>query len=90
MDKNKIKQKLSEELSKSDKDEIGKIVKTEMDDYFSSKEFDRTLEKKIKDNLSIKNNSKIEKEVTEISKKVITQLYKTLWVRRSFWQNSIK
>lgn len=72
--------KINEELKKSD---VDKSVKT----YISSSEFKDKIEKIVKDR--IKNEKELEDKVVEITKNVITQLYKTLWTKRSFWANNL-
>jgi hypothetical protein len=72
--------KISEELKKSD---IDKGVKT----YIDSAEFKAKIEKIVKDR--IKNEKELEDKVVEISKNVLTQLYKTLWTKRAFWKSNI-
>ena len=72
--------KINEELNKSD---IDKGIKTFMD----SAEFKSKIEKIVKDR--IKNEKDLEDKVVEITKNVITQLYKTLWTKRGFWRSGI-
>lgn len=72
--------KINEDLTKGD---VEKIVKT----YLTSAEFKSKIEKIVKDR--IKDDSALENKVVEISKNVITQLYKTLWVKRGFWINNL-
>lgn len=72
--------KINEELKKSD---VDKSIKT----YISSSEFKDKIEKIVKDR--IKNEKELEDKVVEITKNVITQLYKTLWTKRSFWANNL-
>lgn len=72
--------KIKEELKKSD---IDKGVKT----YIDSAEFKAKIEKIVKDR--IKNEKELEDKVVEISKNVLTQLYKTLWTKRAFWKSNI-
>jgi hypothetical protein len=50
-------------------------------------EFKSKIEKIVKDR--IKNEKELEDKVVEITKNVITQLYKTLWTKRTFWSNNI-
>jgi len=69
--------KIKEELKKTD---IEKGVKT----YINSAEFKAKIEKIVKDR--IKNEKELEDKVVEITKNVLTQLYKTLWVKRGFWK----
>lgn len=75
-----IKQKLNEELTKID---INKEVKI----YMDTNEFKSKIEKIIKDKL--KNNKELEDKVVDITKNVLTQLYKTLWVRRNTWSSQL-
>ena len=77
---NDTKQYIRENLTKSD-------VSKEFKVYMNTKEFKDKIEKIVQDKL--KDNKELEDKVVEITRNVITQLYKTLWVRRSFWQTSI-
>jgi len=72
--------KINEEINKSD---IEKGIKT----YINSSEFNSKIEKIVKDRL--KNEKELEDKVVEITKNVITQLYKTLWTKRNFWKNNL-
>ena len=72
--------KISEELKKSD---VDKSVKA----FIDTAEFKTKIEKIVKDR--IKNEKELEDKVVEITKNVITQLYKTLWTKRSFWANNL-
>ncbi len=77
---NYLKQKLHEELSASDVDKRIKI-------YMDGSELKSKIEKIVKDR--IKNEKELEDKVVEITKNVITQLYKTLWTKRAFWKSGI-
>jgi hypothetical protein len=72
--------KINEDLKKSD---IDKGIKTFMD----SNDFKSKIEKIVNDR--IKNEKELEDKVVEITKNVITQLYKTLWTKRTFWANNL-
>jgi hypothetical protein len=72
--------KINEDLKKSD---VDKSIKT----YMDTNEFKSKIEKIVKDR--IKNEKELEDKVVEITKNVITQLYKTLWTKRTFWSNNI-
>ena len=74
------KNKINEDLTKSD---VSKEVKA----YISSQEFKSKIEKIVKDR--IKDDKELEDKVVEISKNVLTQLYKTLWLRRNTWINNL-
>lgn len=69
------------ELTKSDiKDEVIKVL--------DSNEFKRKITDLVANEL--KSHPELQKQVVEITRNVLTQLYKTLWVKRSFWQSQLK
>ncbi len=75
-----IKKRLTEEFTKTD-------AKTEIKKYIDSSEFKGKIEKIVKDR--IKNEKELEDKVVDITKNVLTQLYKSLWVKRSVWKNML-
>jgi hypothetical protein len=79
--KDLIREKLDEELTKSD-------VKKEISKFLDSSEFQNKVAKIVADR--IKNEKGLEDKVVDITKNVITQLYKTLWTKRSFWSTQLK
>jgi hypothetical protein len=79
--KNIIKQKLNEEFGKKD-------VTKEITAFIDSATFKNKIEKIIKDKL--KDDKELEDKIVEITKNVLTQLYKTLWTKRGFWRNDLK
>lgn len=77
---------LFEELTKTDKDQIEKMIKSQIKDLK-----DKELEKMVLDLLKKELKGRdMEDRMTEISKEVLVSLYKTLWVKRNFWVNNIK
>ena len=86
MDKNRLRFIIEESLSQTDENQIGVLIRKEI-----KKAFGDDLEKKviqiIKKELKGKN---IRKDITDINKDVLVQLYKELWTKRQFWLNSIK
>ena len=72
--------KINEEL---DKTEINKMISV----YLSKSEFKEKIEKIVKDRL--KNDKEIEDKFVEISKNVLTQLFKALWTKKSFWRDNL-
>lgn len=72
--------KIKEEITKADIDKKIKI-------YMDSQEFKTKVEKIVKDRL--KNEKELEDKVVEITKNVLTQLYKTLWTKRGFWKSNL-
>jgi hypothetical protein len=78
--KNPIKNKLNEELTKAD-------VSKELKNYMDTTEFKNKIEKIVKDR--IKDDKGLEDKVVDITKNVLTQLYKTLWTKRGLWVNNL-
>lgn len=72
--------KINENLTKSD---ISKEVKV----YLDSNAFKTKVEKIVKDRL--KNEKELEDKVVEITKNVLTQLFKALWTKKSFWRDNL-
>ena len=72
--------RINEDLSKSD---VDKALKK----YIDTNEFKSKIEKIIKDRL--KNEKEIEDKIVDITKNVLTQLYKTLWIKKDFWRNNL-
>ena len=85
--KSLIKQVLKEELTRADKAEIKKIARTEFEDMLKSSNIKSKIEDIVKKKL--KNDKATQKEVADITQKVLVQFYKTLWTRRSFWANKL-
>ncbi len=85
--KNLIKQVLKEELTRADKAEIKKIARTEFEEMLKNTNIKSKIEDLVKKQL--KNDKATQKEVAEITQKVLVQFYKTLWNRRTFWMNKL-
>jgi hypothetical protein len=71
---------IKEDVTKSD---IDKAIKV----YLTKDDFKSKVEKIVKDKL--KDNKELEDKVVEISANVLTQLFKTLWVKRGNWRNNL-
>lgn len=67
----------------SGKDKLYQIINEEM----SKSEISSLISSKIDSNLSSK---EFEKKVKEITASVMSELFKLLWQRESFWKNSVK
>ena len=80
MSKN-LKKIIKEELNKSD-------IKTGVKNYVDSSEFKSKIEKIV--NQRLKDSPELEDKIVDITKNVLIQLYKTLWIKRTFWINNIK
>ena len=71
---------INEEVTKSD---IDKAIKV----YLTKDDLKSKVEKIVKDKL--KDNKELEDKVVEITANVLTQLFKTLWVKRGSWRNNL-
>lgn len=79
--KDLIKNRLNEAiLSKSD-------IKDEIKNHLDSNALKNKVEDIIKN--KIKNDKDLEDKIVEINKNVLTQLFKSLWVKRSFWKDNL-
>jgi hypothetical protein len=80
-------------LTNTDKKEIERITRKEIKDFMGSAKFEKDVVYVVDSELK-KKNSKISKthraEVVDVSTKVLIELYKTFWLRRSFWDAQIK
>jgi arginyl-tRNA synthetase len=74
--------KLNEDLTKSDVDKQIKV-------FMSSEEFKRKVEKIVQARLAATNNKELEDKIVEVTRNVITQLFKTLWVKHGVWTSSL-
>ncbi len=74
-------------LTNEDKREIEKIVKKEIKDFMDSTQAHKIVIKVIQDELGTK---KIDDKIVDLSTKVVVELFKTLWQKKSFWEQSLK
>ena len=72
--------KLNEDLTKAD-------VTKEIKIYMASSEFESKVAKIVKDR--IKNEKELEDKVVDITRNVLTQLYKTLYIKRASCKNNL-
>ncbi len=86
MDNKRLKQIISESLTKTDENKIGVMIRKEIKDAFGSdldKKVLKILEKELK-------GTKFRKNIVDINKDVLVQLHKELWMRRQFWLTALK
>lgn len=76
-------------LSSSDKKEIETIVKKEIKDFLDTTQAHNIVIKVIKNELGLKNKD-IDSKIVDLSTKVVVELFKTLWQRKSFWEGALK
>lgn len=74
-------------LTNEDKKDIERIVKKEIKDFMDSTQAHKIVIKVIQDELGTK---KIDDKIVDLSTKVVVELFKTLWQKKSFWEQSLK
>ena len=74
-------------LSNSDIKEIEKITRKEMKDFLESTQAHHIVMKMIQKELGTKT---IDDKIVDLSTKVVVELFKNLWQRKSFWETSLK
>jgi hypothetical protein len=82
----RLKQIISETLSKTDENKIGVMIRKEIKDAFGD-DFEKKVLKIIEKELK---GSKFKNEIVEINKDVLVKLYRELWMRRQMWLTGIK
>ena len=74
-------------FSNDDKKEIERITRKEIKDFMDSTQAHRIVVKMIQDELGSK---KVDDKIVDLSTKVVVELFKTLWQRKSFWETALK
>lgn len=74
-------------FSAQDKKEIEKIVQKEIKDFLETTQAHNLVVKIIQKELGVR---KIDDRIIELSTKVVVELFKTLWQRKSFWEGPLK
>jgi seryl-tRNA(Sec) selenium transferase len=74
-------------LTTQDKKEIEKIVQKEIKSFLETTQAHNIVIKVIQKELGTKN---IDDKIVDLSTKVVVELFKTLWQRKSFWETSLK
>lgn len=74
-------------LSSTDKKEIEKIVRKEVKDFLNTTDAHNIVIKLIQKEIG---NRKFDQRVVDLATKVVVELFKTLWTKKSFWEGSLK
>jgi len=74
-------------LTNADIKEIEKISRKEMKDFLETTQAHNIVVKIIQKELGTKN---IDDKIVDLSTKVVVELFKTLWQRKSFWEGALK
>lgn len=74
-------------LTQSDKSEIKTIIKSELRDFLNTNQTQIEIIKIVKKEMGARD---INEKVVELAAKVVSELFKTMWQRKSFWEDTIK
>jgi hypothetical protein len=74
-------------LTAADKAEVERIARKEMKDFLDTTQAHNVVIKVIQKELGTK---KIDEKIVDLSTKVVVELFKTLWQRKSFWEAPLK
>lgn len=74
-------------LTDTDKKEIQNIVKREVKEFLDTTQAHNIVIKVIQKELGTRN---IDDKIVDLSTKVVVELFKTLWQKKSFWESSLK
>lgn len=73
-------------FTNQDKSEIEKIARREVKDFMDSTQIHKIVIKLVQDELGTK---KMDQKIVDLSTKVVVELFRVLWQRKSFWENAI-
>jgi AAA+ superfamily predicted ATPase len=74
-------------LSTQDKKEIEKIAQKEIKDFLSSTNAHEQVIKIIQKEMGTRD---INEKIVDLATKVVVELFKNLWQRKSFWESGLK
>lgn len=74
-------------LSSQDKQEIERITKKEIKNFMDSTQAHKIVIDMVKKEMGTRD---INDKVIDLSTKVVVELFKTLWQRKSFWETALK
>ena len=74
-------------LTATDKKQIETIAKKEIKDFLDSTQAHKIVVDMVKKEMGTRD---INQKVVDLSTKVVVELFKQLWQRKSFWEGSLK
>lgn len=74
-------------FTESDKNQIASIARAEMKNFLETTQAHNIVMRMIQKELGGK---RIDDKMVDLASKVVVELFKTLWQRKSFWESSIK
>jgi DNA-binding ferritin-like protein len=74
-------------LTNTDVKEIEKIARKEMKDFLETTQAHTIVMKIIQKEIGARS---VDERIVDLSSKVVVELFKTLWQRKSFWEQPLK
>jgi len=74
-------------LTNTDIKEIEKIARKEMKDFLETTQAHNIVMKIIQKEIGARS---VDEKIVDLSSKVVVELFKTLWQRKSFWEQPLK
>jgi hypothetical protein len=74
-------------LTNADIKEIEKIARKEMKDFLETTQAHNIVMKIIQKEIGARS---VDERIVDLSSKVVVELFKTLWQRKSFWETPLK
>jgi hypothetical protein len=74
-------------LTNTDVKEIEKIARKEMKDFLETTQAHNIVMKIIQKEIGARS---VDERIVDLSSKVVVELFKTLWQRKSFWEQPLK
>ena len=74
-------------LTHTDIKEIEKIARKEMKDFLETTQAHNIVMKIIQKEIGARS---VDEKIVDLSSKVVVELFKTLWQRKSFWEQPLK
>lgn len=74
-------------LNATETNEVEKLVRNEIKKFMKTNQILDVISKEVKQEL---NNKKYDDKIIDLSSKIVVELFKTMWQRKSFWEDAIK
>lgn len=74
-------------MTSQDKSEVEKIIKQQLKTFMDSTQVHKKVIDIVLKELGVR---KIDDKIIDLSTKVVVELFKTLWQRKSFWEGALK
>jgi hypothetical protein len=74
-------------LNATETNEVEKLVRNEIKKFMKTNQILDIVSNEVKKEL---NNKKYDDKIIDLSSKIVVELFKTMWQRKSFWEDAIK